>query len=133
MSNKEVEDLINEAMEILEEALEKLEDSPPPDGEIVIDEWSGGNLWKPKSDSDGNLVVLLKSSYANQRAEVKRKDGTWEPMRYTGRSNGDRPTFRGTMSGRNYAGLAGSGGVRFTDRGEAFFIPIPGPGRKRYD
>lgn len=97
--------------------------------------YSGGNLWKPRGDHSNNLVVLLKTAYPIfDFCEVRRKDGTWEVMGYTGLSNGDRQTYRGPRPGGDYyAGKMKNGGVRCFIGEEFCEFPIPGPPKERHD
>lgn len=62
-------------------------------------------LWKPKSDSDGKLVVLLPSSMRGQVVSVAvQKDGkTLDTGRFSGDThNGMRPHFRFPKAGGDY-------------------------------
>ncbi len=62
-------------------------------------------LWKPKSDSDGKLVVLLPSSMRGQVVSVAvQKDGqTLDTGRFSGDThNGMRPHFRFPKAGADY-------------------------------
>lgn len=57
----------------------------------------GGFLWKPVSDSNGKLVVLLPSKLAGQAKSVEVQDASGRTLakgRYTGDANGGRPHFR---------------------------------------
>ena len=65
---------------------------------------SGGFVWKPISEGDGNLVVLLPSVYANKvRSLDVRKGGSVVVRgRFTGNTNGNRPTFRFSQPGAGY-------------------------------
>lgn len=93
--------------------------------------FSGGTLWKPKGDHSGKLVVLLAEQHDYERCEVKRKNGSWEELQYTGRSNGNRQTWRGDApGGPAYAGKRDGGGVRCDD---SCFFPLPGPPKKRWE
>jgi hypothetical protein len=64
----------------------------------------GGNVWKPESDHGGILVVLLRDEFVKQfsSCEVTRKGGKVESLRFTGFSNGNRQTWRGSLSGGRY-------------------------------
>lgn len=64
----------------------------------------GGFVWKPISEGDGNLVVLLPSAYANRVTDVSiRKGGSVvERGRFTGNTNGNRPTYRYRQPGSGY-------------------------------
>jgi len=57
----------------------------------------GGFLWKPVSDSNGKLVVLLPPKLAGQAKSVEVQDASGKTLakgRYTGDANGGRPHFR---------------------------------------
>lgn len=65
----------------------------------------GGFLWKPKSESDGNLVVLLPNELRGQvdSVEIKKDGVTLESGRFTGDTkNGNRPHFRFDKPGAGY-------------------------------
>lgn len=102
---------------------------PPAECESPL-AFTGGTLWKPESDSTGRLVVLLAPQHDYSKCSVVRKDGAFEPLRFTGRSNGDRQTWRADKPGKSYAGKAKNGGVVCD---ETCFFPIPGPPGKRHD
>lgn len=57
----------------------------------------GGFVWKPVSEGDGKLVVLLPASYNDNAIKVNGEVG-----RYAGRTNGNRPTHRFTKAGAGY-------------------------------
>jgi hypothetical protein len=62
-----------------------------------------GILWKPVSESDGKLAVLLRRSYGNPT--VKILDMRWkviETGRFVYLSNPDRATYRFARSGGGY-------------------------------
>ena len=64
-----------------------------------------GFLWKPVSESTGDLVVLLPSAYRGGRvASTKVYSGGafLEQGRYTGDANGNRPHYRFSKSGASY-------------------------------
>lgn len=57
----------------------------------------GGFLWKPVSDSNGKLVVLLPPKLAGQAKSVEVQDASGKTLargRYTGDANGGRSHFR---------------------------------------
>jgi len=56
-----------------------------------------GFVWKPISEGDGNLVILLPSWDASTSLSVN-----GEQARYVGRTNGDRSTHRLSAPGCNY-------------------------------
>lgn len=65
----------------------------------------GGFVWKPVSDSDGKLAVLLPEKFSNNVAGVtlKSADGqTLEEGRFTGIGNGNRAHFRFDKPGGGY-------------------------------
>jgi hypothetical protein len=64
----------------------------------------GGFIWKPVSDGDGNLVVLLPAAYIGKVASVDIVKGgkSVERGRYTGNTNPNRPTFRYSQPGAGY-------------------------------
>lgn len=105
--------------------------TPPPfDCEGPLS-FTGGTLWKPKGDHTGKLVVLLAEQHDYDRCEVKRRDGSWEGLQYTGRSNGNRQTWRGNFpGGPAYAGRKLEGGVRCDS---SCFFPIPGAPKRRWE
>lgn len=118
---------------------ENQDDLPPPNFHPSCPEpqsWSGGNLWKPRGENSGKLVVLLRTSYPLfDTCSVKLKNGNREDMEYTGLSNGDRQTFRGRFSGGSgeYAGKKKNGGVRCWIGEQICEFPIPGPPKERHD
>jgi len=62
-----------------------------------------GILWKPVSDSDGKLAVLLNSSYGNPGVRVLSMQGnTIETGRFVYYSNPDRATYRFSRSGGSF-------------------------------
>ena len=68
-------------------------------------EGSGGFLFKPVSDSDGKLAVLLPSIYSGMAASMRlvTPDGTViESGRYAGNGNGNREHFRFSKPGSDY-------------------------------
>lgn len=93
--------------------------------------FTGGTLWKPQGDHSGKLVVLLAEQHDYDSCKVKRKDGSWEELTYTGRSNGNRQTWRGDApGGPTYAGKNAGGGV---DCDNGCFFPLPGRPRDRHE
>ena len=64
----------------------------------------GGFVWKPISEGDGKLVVLLPSSYVGRVSSVtiRRGGATLESGRFAGNTNGNRPTFRFSKPGAGY-------------------------------
>lgn len=66
-----------------------------------------GIVWKPVSESDGNLVVLVPTSMGNPGASVFGADGQRvESGRYVGHTNGNRATYRFARPGRAFAAPA---------------------------
>jgi hypothetical protein len=64
---------------------------------------SGPFLWKPVSESDGNLVILANSSYGSDDASLVDSEGNVvEKGRYVGRTNNNRPTYRFSKPGGAY-------------------------------
>lgn len=62
-----------------------------------------GIVWKPVSEGDGKLVVLIPSSYSKVAVAVVSTDGdTVDTGRYVGRTNGSRPTYRFSKPGSGY-------------------------------
>ncbi|MBM3460513.1 MAG: hypothetical protein FJX76_00235 [Armatimonadetes bacterium] len=64
-----------------------------------------GFLWKPTSDSDGNLVILLPPNYAGkvQSVRVLSPDGqVLDEGKFSGVGNGDRPHFRFKKPGASF-------------------------------
>lgn len=72
-------------------------------GEVVA--FGGGFVFKPVSEKDGNLVVLLPSEFAGEILSLKLfgTDGTLiETGDDQGETNGNRPTFRFDRPGADY-------------------------------
>lgn len=66
---------------------------------------SGGFLFKPVSDSDGKLAVLLPSTFAGMAQSMRLLTPTGEEIetgRYGGNGNGNREHFRFSQPGQNY-------------------------------
>jgi hypothetical protein len=69
----------------------------------------GGFVWKPESDRDGKLAVLLPSHYAEliDRVEIHSKNPPDETSKvaagaFSGNTNGNRPTYRFDKPGGEY-------------------------------
>lgn len=97
------------------------EQPQPPASVPSVEQLSGsGFVWKPVSDGDGRLVVLLPASSDADPVFVNGEQGT-----YVGRTNGNRPTYRFSRPGSQYSAPAllqiGSG---------RWGVPNPG---QRYD
>lgn len=125
------------ARDILNSVIEHWDSSDPPNdpGLPPSEElrFVAPNLWKPESDNTGNLVVLLNGAWPEpDYVEVKKEDGTWERMQYTGRSNPDRHTYRASMPGERYAGRRADGGIILTYGATRLKINIPGRPRNRH-
>lgn len=127
---------LQQAVLLIEEAMLNLEPPsasyPIPADQLV---WKNNNLWKPVAESDGKLVVLLRSDWpVPDRVEVLRKGGVWEIMRYAGSdANENRHHYRGRDPGSEYAPRKQGGGCRVYYKEEFGLIPLPGPGRGRYE
>lgn len=66
-----------------------------------------GFLWKPESDKDGNLVVLLPSDISKDARQVVLRDANGDIVgrgKPTGIGNGDRAHFRFDRPGRAFEG-----------------------------
>lgn len=110
--------------------------SEEPDTSLCAEplSFTAGTLWKPFSDSDGRLVILLAPQHDYERCEVKRKNGTYEELEFRGRSNGDRQTWRGDFpGGPAYAGKKDGGGVRCFVEESVCEFPIPGAPKRRWE
>ena len=81
-------------------------DEIEPDSEAPIASVAaigGGFVWKPVSEGDGKLVILLPSDSANVTVALYTTDGQLiEQCRYVGRTNGHRPTYRCSRPGGAY-------------------------------
>ena len=108
--------------------------TPTPDTSC-IEQWDGGNLWKPISEGDGNLVVLLKPEYPMfDYCEAKVDEGNaWLRLDYDGIANGDRQHYRGDRPGKDYRGKKLNGGVRCYKDNRMCFWPLPGPAKDRWE
>jgi len=60
-----------------------------------------GFVWKPISEGDGNLVILIPSYSSTTSVGIEYSGGS-EQGNYVGRTNGDRPTFRFSAPGTAY-------------------------------
>ena len=66
---------------------------------------AGGFVWKPVSESNGNLAVLLPSSLSGEltKVEIQSADGTvLESVDYTKDYEDGRPLFRFSKAGEEY-------------------------------
>lgn len=97
--------------------------------------FTDGNVWKPEADHTGNLVVILRGSYpVFKSCEVKKKKNRgYDSLTYSGLANGDRHHWRADKPGRVYAGKKQRGGVYCYHRSKAYFFPLRGAAKKRYD
>jgi hypothetical protein len=60
-------------------------------------------LWKPESESDHKLVVLIPASYRAVKVSIYDAEGNLiERGDFEGRTNGRRPTYRFTKPGKSY-------------------------------
>lgn len=89
------------------EGAQALESGPVQIGDDIGEPGRGGGfIWKPVSEGDGKLVVLLPSSYRKQVADcyIADKNGKLiESGRFTGDThNGARPHYRFSMRGSGY-------------------------------
>jgi len=132
------DDKIRQAIQLLNEALNIQAPNPTPPVDTLPPQsqwkWGDGNLWKPVSDSDGNAAVLIRRNWPRPlRVDVKRADGKWETMRYTGESNPDRWTYRASQpGGPAYAGFKKDGGVNVVYEVGYIFLPFLGKSGVRY-
>src|SRR5690606_28230634 len=87
-----------------------------------------GMIWKPVSEGDGRLVVLLPSSYAESTgvAVADRNGNIIERVPFGPRTNGNRPTYRFSRSGGGYPSPA----ILVVGSSQRFCIPNTG---SRYD
>jgi hypothetical protein len=79
--------------------------APAPSGSLGVTGAGGGFLWKPVSESSGDLVVLIPSQYTGSISTVfiARSNGTVvEQGSYGGVHNGGRVHFRFSQSGSYY-------------------------------
>lgn len=81
--------------------------SPAPSGSSAAASSGGGGggfVWKPVSEGDGRLVVLLPSSYVGRVSGVtiRRGGSVLESGRFAGNTNGNRPTYRFSKPGAGY-------------------------------
>ena len=102
----------------------------PNGNEVDGDE---GFVFKPHSDHEGKLVILLPAELANQVASVLLEDENGNVVEHgssSGHANGGREHFRFTKPGEDYPQNLT---VRITENNQAthtYFIPDPA---QRYD
>ena len=93
-----------------------------------------GFVFKPRSEKNGNLVVLFGAS---RRGRVKRAalveerpggDRVIETLDFSGNTNGGRPTFRASKPGRSYP--SGVVLVRQDQQNRVHCIVVPNPGSR---
>lgn len=98
-------------------------DNPFCDG-INTPDGPGNFLWKPVSESDGNLVILFPSSFNNRFLSVLafKPDGTAESGSFTGFTNGSRQTWRFDSPGEAY-----SGRILVDDHNQECIWEVPNP------
>ncbi len=105
-------------------------------GESNVANQSGGFVWKPVSEGDGNLVVLFSSGRSGEikrAALVDRQTGgdvVIETLRYVGDTNGGRPTFRASRRGSSYPSNLILVRQGLDDSVHCITVPSPG---SRYD
>lgn len=72
--------------------------TPVPADAISVSSLHGsGFVWKPVSENESKLVVLTPASWAVSEARI----GS-EVLRFSGLTNPDRPTYRGSKPGTEY-------------------------------
>jgi hypothetical protein len=79
--------------------------SSPKGPTVMNPEAPAGFLWKPESDSNGNLVILLPPNMAGKVEGVKvlSPDGAvLDEGKFSGVGNGDRPHFRFSKPGGSF-------------------------------
>jgi hypothetical protein len=79
---------------------------PPPDNDLgtapSIDDTC--IVWKPVSEGDHNLVILLTGNYGSPEVFILDENGnTVEQGRYVGSTNGGRATYRFSRPGHGYS------------------------------
>lgn len=73
-----------------------LENAPSIDNTCIV--------WKPISEGDHNLVILLPTNYGGPEVFILDSDGNYvEQGRYVGHTNGDRATYRFSRPGPSYS------------------------------
>ena len=100
-----------------------------PTANIACQEIRGrGILWKPVSEGDGRLVVLLSSSFGDPAVfVVDPKGNAIERGRHVGRTNGNRATYRFGRPGHHF----GSPSVLQIGQGAtARFFCVPNTGQR---
>lgn len=75
-------------------------------GTMSID-GEGGFLWKPVSESDGNLAILFPKEFKSRFFDVlvSKEDGDQESGSFVGFTNGERQTWRFEDAGHEYTGI----------------------------
>lgn len=127
---RKLRDLSLDLQDIIDDLSSDAGEFPIPEEQLVF---KNGNLWKPHSDSDGSLVILLREDWPEpDKVVVPLKNGLNDVLRYTGRSNGNRHTYRGIEPGEKYLGHKGGGGAYVYYGEEARLIPIPGAPKERH-
>lgn len=101
-------------------------------GCVGVQPFKGGTLWKPKSDSTGNLAVLLASKFVEpfSCSVVVKKNGKIESLDFQGFSNGERQTFRGSKPGGKYED---DGEVTCVDSGQTCVFKFSGKSSERHE
>lgn len=82
----------------------------PPDFNCKKRSFQDGDLYKPVSEADKNVVVLLSSNFKKdfKSCKLETLGGTFEKLRLNNpaRTNGNRQTFRSAMQCKNYSRYA---------------------------
>lgn len=136
MNTQKIEALLDEIEFIIEDIRDELNGGsapfPIPDDQLV---WKNGNLWKPTSESDNRLVVLLRADWPRpDYVQALTDNDKWETLEYTGSDhNGNRHHYRGNLPGVGYRGRRKGGGVRVFYGEDYGYIPIPGPAKERHE
>ena len=91
-----------------------------------------GMLWKPCSESQCKLVVLIDESFVNEflSCRVTLKNGEDEFLHFTGFSNGNRQTWRGAQNGDKYKD---NGAVVCTEMSQACVWRFTGDSGERHE
>jgi len=70
----------------------------------AVGECAKSFLWKPVSESDGNLVVLFPKGFTYFDVTAQDLEGNFEPGVLSGYTNGARQTWRFSRPGEEYTG-----------------------------
>ena len=83
-----------------EETEDPPEDDPLDDARSIDDTCI---VWKPVSEGDGKLVILLTTNFGSPPVYILDSEGNEvEQGRYVGRTNGNRATYRFNRQGAGY-------------------------------